>query len=537
MKLTTQKKTFHFAGVAHKSLTLGVPRMNEILDGTPRLKTPMVTCYFSGPVTLPLAERVAKSLVHFPLKSLVVASYHTDEFAAEIDALEDLVRLAPRPPHSSAWMLRLDKAVMQRSSIHPHAVEIAVKRFSASIECYVSEEAMPTWECKISAVGNGAALAAIGRAIEEHVVVQGGSNAITGASARAARVSTRTADGGVLEEEAHVIETDGSDVRSLLHVEGLDAARCVSNDIVEVIETLGIEIGLAVLRYELKKVLMFDGGYINERHIDVLCHTMCFEGYLRPVSRHGLARQANPSFLTRASFEESMEVLADGGLWNLSEPVGGNVTSSIMFGKICPVGTGNITLVSSSVQKKTNNAGPVFVGKKRRAFVVTDRKRYWDFFQDPLRVWERASTTTSGVDPAGAREGEWWDEEEQDPWAEAPGPYDALPAVPGLFVPPVLRPLGPIVTTTFPLDEDNWLPCFAPTSPTMFTYSKFDPGSPRLVPPDYAPSSPMYDPNKPPDYAPSSPMYDPNKPPESPPYSPPYDPNKPQTHSWASTPV
>ena len=28
------------------------------------------------------------------------------------------------------------------------------------------------------------------------------------------------------------------------------------------------------------------------------------------------------SFLTRASFEENMEVLADGALWNLSEHVG-----------------------------------------------------------------------------------------------------------------------------------------------------------------------------------------------------------------------
>ncbi len=518
--------------------------MNEILDGTPRLKTPMATCYFSGPVTASLADRVAKSLVHFPLKPLVLDSSRSDDFDAEIDVLEDLVRLAPRPARAKGWVLRLDKAVMQRFRVHPHAVEVAVQRFSPAIECYVSEEAMPVWECKICAVGDVAALA---QAIVDHVVVQGGSNAITGASTRNTRVSLPTAAGGVVETTARVIETDGSDVRSLLYIDGLDPTRIVTNDIVECIETLGIEIGLAVLRYELKKVLMFDGGYINERHIDLLCHTMCFEGYLRPVSRHGLARQEHASFLTRASFEESMEVLADGALWNLSEPVGQNVTSSIMFGRVAPVGTGKIQLVPAAPQQQKPKPMvaqvPLFRGKKRRA-PDTVMTRHWDFYKDPLRVFEEVRRSHATFDPGAVREGEWWGEEEDevDPWAEAPGAYDALP---GDILPSIVVPLA---TTTFPLDDeedeleeeqddDNMEPRFVPCSPQMIeVQSCFEPASPRLeidspqYDPNRPPESPQYDPNRPPD----SPQYDPNKPPESPQYnpnrppdSPQYDPNKP----------
>ena len=58
----------------------------------------------------------------------------------------------------------------------------------------------------------------------------------------------------VVETVKRVIETDGSDVGSLMYVEGLDPTGIGTNDVVECmhvvkcIETLGIEIGLAVLR-------------------------------------------------------------------------------------------------------------------------------------------------------------------------------------------------------------------------------------------------------------------------------------------------
>ena len=37
--------TFHFAGVASKNVTLGVPRMSELMDASKSIKTPMVTAY------------------------------------------------------------------------------------------------------------------------------------------------------------------------------------------------------------------------------------------------------------------------------------------------------------------------------------------------------------------------------------------------------------------------------------------------------------------------------------------------------------
>jgi DNA-directed RNA polymerase III subunit RPC1 len=36
-------KTFHFAGVASMNVTLGVPRINEIINATKLISTPIIT--------------------------------------------------------------------------------------------------------------------------------------------------------------------------------------------------------------------------------------------------------------------------------------------------------------------------------------------------------------------------------------------------------------------------------------------------------------------------------------------------------------
>jgi DNA-directed RNA polymerase III subunit RPC1 len=37
-------KTFHFAGVASMNVTLGVPRIKEIINATKTIATPIITC-------------------------------------------------------------------------------------------------------------------------------------------------------------------------------------------------------------------------------------------------------------------------------------------------------------------------------------------------------------------------------------------------------------------------------------------------------------------------------------------------------------
>jgi len=47
----------------------------------------------------------------------------------------------------------------------------------------------------------------------------------------------------------------------------VDSARTTSNDIVEIIEVLGIEAVRKALLVEIGKVISFDGSYVNHRYI------------------------------------------------------------------------------------------------------------------------------------------------------------------------------------------------------------------------------------------------------------------------------
>jgi DNA-directed RNA polymerase III subunit RPC1 len=60
-------KTFHFAGVAAMNVTLGVPRIKEIINAAKVISTPIITCELAIPESEPAARivkgRVEKTLL------------------------------------------------------------------------------------------------------------------------------------------------------------------------------------------------------------------------------------------------------------------------------------------------------------------------------------------------------------------------------------------------------------------------------------------------------------------------------------------
>jgi len=73
--------TFHHAGVSNKKMTLGVPRLKEIINVSKNAKTPSLTVYLSKEVRndKTLAERVLNRIEHATLRS----------FTEEVDIVYD----------------------------------------------------------------------------------------------------------------------------------------------------------------------------------------------------------------------------------------------------------------------------------------------------------------------------------------------------------------------------------------------------------------------------------------------------------------
>ena len=71
-----------------------------------------------------------------------------------------------------------------------------------------------------------------------------------------------------------ILDTDGTNLREVLALDGVDHTKTVSNDIVEISNVLGIEACRAALLKEIRNVISFDGTYINYRHLALLVDAM-----------------------------------------------------------------------------------------------------------------------------------------------------------------------------------------------------------------------------------------------------------------------
>lgn len=166
-------------------------------------------------------------------------------------------------------------------------------------------------------------------------------------------------DSGFGTRDEWVLETDGTNLMAVLGVDYVDASRTISNDIVEVFVTLGIEGVRGALLSELRNVISFDGSYVNYRHLACLVDVMTMQGHLMAIDRHGINRvESGP--LLRCSFEETVDMLMDAAVYSEEEILKG-VTENIMMGQLARVGTGIMDLLLDE-DKVVREAVDVVVG-------------------------------------------------------------------------------------------------------------------------------------------------------------------------------
>lgn len=342
-----------------------------------------------------------------------------------------------------------------------------------------------------------------------------------------------------------VLETDGTNLMGVLGVDYIDSARTISNDIVEVFVSLGIEGVRGALLSELRNVISFDGSYVNYRHLASLVDVMTMQGHLMAIDRHGINR-VDTGPLLRASFEETVDMLMDAAL-HAEEEVLKGVTENIMLGQLPRVGTGDMELLldedkvvreavevvvddvlgdnlgmigSSGAGAATPYAStpfassPMVGGGEMSPFVGTGQ------FSPAVGTasFSPAYSPASGSYGSGFASGSYG----QDDGSSSPSYNPSSPAYSPTS--PAYSPTSPAYSPTSPAYSPT-SPAYSPTSPAYSpTSPAYSPTSPAYSPtsPAYSPTSPAYSPTSP-AYSPTSPAYSPTSPaysPTSPAYSP-----------------
>ena len=139
-------------------------------------------------------------------------------------------------------------------------------------------------------------------------------------------------------EKDYVILASGSNLKEAMEIKGIDKNRVFSNDIHNVAEVLGIEAARQTIMDEIKKVIETQGLDINERHFKLIADAMTSSGVVKGVTRMGIISD-KASILARATFEtpdkQFVNATIQGGRDELK-----SVIENILLNQPIPVGTG-----------------------------------------------------------------------------------------------------------------------------------------------------------------------------------------------------
>lgn len=101
-------KTFHFAGVASMNVTLGVPRIKEIINAAKEISTPIITAELANP-TSEHAARIVKGRVERTVLGDIASCFEeswTSESAwIEVHIDMEAIRKLQVIPLSETWTM------------------------------------------------------------------------------------------------------------------------------------------------------------------------------------------------------------------------------------------------------------------------------------------------------------------------------------------------------------------------------------------------------------------------------------------------
>ncbi len=359
--------TFHTAGVENKNMTLGVPRLKEIIDSSKVPKTPCMSVYLAAPYchNEKMARSIAAGLTDIKLHAVVESSeivLDPDWGATKIADDNQIVALHtalyPIPPSTtSQWVIRL---LLKRETLIHHELDIshvrsAIRSFLSpdDAEIISSEVNMVHWCVRIRLNNMDKLIAAKDLAepkLEEtacktvhdflldNISIHGVSGIMRTIPHTEEHVQFDKDTGAVRKTPEWTVDAEGTNLKDMLIQDGIDKTRTICNNIHEVAKVLGIEAAWNVMLDELRAVLSFDGGYVDDHHMQLLADLMTQNGTPVAVTRHGL-KDLGGSIYQRASYEEPMEVMFDAGAFGMHDKLTG-ITGTIMLGQRMSAGTG-----------------------------------------------------------------------------------------------------------------------------------------------------------------------------------------------------
>ncbi|XP_078178379.1 DNA-directed RNA polymerase II subunit RPB1-like [Carex rostrata] len=577
--------TFHYAGVSAKNVTLGVPRLREIINVAKKIKTPSLSVYLKPEINKKkeLAKNVQCALEYTTLRSVTHATevwYDPDPLSTIIEEDVEFVKSYYEMPDEdiapekiSPWLLRIElnrEMMVDKKLSMADIAEKINQEFDDDLTCIFNDDNADKLILRIRIMNDEAPKGELqDESAEDDVFLKKiESNMLTEMALRgipdinkvfikSGKINRFDENEGFKPGQEWMLDTEGVNLLAVMCHEDVDPTRTTSNHLIEVIEVLGIEAVRRSLLDELRVVISFDGSYVNYRHLAILCDTMTYRGHLMAITRHGINRN-DTGPLMRCSFEETVDILLDAAVYAEPDRLRG-VTENIMLGQLAPIGTGSCSLYLNSdmLQKAIELNLPSFAeldygmtparspitgtpyheGMMSPSYLLSPNIRSSPITDAQFSPYVGGMAFSPGASPGYSPSSPGYSPSSPGYSPTSPG-YS--PTSPGYSpTSPGYSPTSPTYSPSSP-GYSPTSPAYSPTSPSYSpTSPSYSPTSPSYSPtsPSYSPTSPSYSPTSP-SYSPTSPVYSPTSPaysPTSPAYSPTSPSYSPTSPSYSPT--
>ena len=312
-------KTFHFAGVASMNITLGVPRIKEIINASKNISTPIITASLVSENDVKAARvvkgRVEKTTLGEVCSDISIVVRPNDMYLELVLDTEAISQLQLDVTIHSARAAVLG---MPKLKLKPQNVLIASDNIL---------HVLPTDD----ALKERRALFML-----QHMRLAVPAVIVQGIPSVGRAVINDKGDG------TYNLIVEGVNIQAVMGIEGIKGTETRTNHVMECERTLGIEAARACIIKEINDTMGAHGMSIDNRHSMLLADVMTYKGEVLGITRFGMAKMKD-SVLMLASFEKTTDHLFDAALHGRTDYIDG-VSECIIMGIPMAIGTGMFRL-------------------------------------------------------------------------------------------------------------------------------------------------------------------------------------------------
>jgi len=320
-------KTFHFAGVASMNVTLGVPRIKEIINAAKNISTPIITCALVDEF-----GEVGARIVQGRIQKTTLG-----DICLYFKEVYD-------PAHGCYITVKVDLQTMRKLQL-----ELSMEEIKEALQDHKNLSGIRLTPQDIDIVKQDKLRVKPPKMTASNKMLFFSLQALKHALPKACVKGLPETTRAVVNKDEKGAKTkytllvEGKGLREVLCVPGVNPAKTTSNHVAEIESVLGIEAARQTIMNEIKMTMGSHGIAVDTRHIQMLGDCMTYRGAVLGINRFGISRMRT-SALMLASFERTTDLVFDAAARGRHDPVKG-VSECIIMGSNINLGTGLFKLL------------------------------------------------------------------------------------------------------------------------------------------------------------------------------------------------